>query len=137
RTVRLTVGLGPLSGTCMPPAGEVDVPYVQACKPAGGLPAYTCSVSGGAPPAGVTLGGDCTITGTPTTAGTKAFTTRIADSAGLAVTISSSVTIRPHVAVITSVLPKAPVNRFYSATLAATGGVRPFAWAVVAGSLPT
>ena len=78
-----------------------------------------------------------TITGTPTVAGSKSFTTRISDSGGLAINVAGSVAIQPHVSVSTTVLPKAWLNHSYTTTLAAAGGIKPFTWAVVGGALPT
>ena len=72
KTFDLVVNLGALSATCVPPTGEVGVAYSQAaCVPKGGLPPYACSLAGGNTSAGTTLNSDCTLSGTPTAAGTK------------------------------------------------------------------
>jgi len=50
---------------------------------------------------------------------------------------NSTVTVRAAaLAVTTTALPNAAVDVPYSATLAATGGVQPYTWSLVAGSLP-
>ncbi|MFI5107226.1 MAG: N,N-dimethylformamidase beta subunit family domain-containing protein [Terriglobales bacterium] len=50
---------------------------------------------------------------------------------------NTTVTVRAALlAVTTTTLPNAAVDVPYSATLAATGGVQPYTWSLVAGSLP-
>jgi hypothetical protein len=136
RPLQAVVNLGPLSGTCTLPSGEIDVFYSRPCRPAGGLPPYTCALASGTPPDGLTLNADCSVTGTPMAVASKSFTTRVSDSGGLTVTVGGALTIVPHVGVTTTTLPRAWVNHSYSTTLAAAGGVRPYSWAVIGGALP-
>jgi hypothetical protein len=63
------------------PGGTVAVPYSATLAATGGVPPYTWTVSSGALPAGLTLGSDGKITGTPTgPAGTTIFTIRVQDA---------------------------------------------------------
>ena len=97
------------------------------------------SVAGTFPP-GLALSASGTISGTPTTAGTYNFTVTVTDSAtptkhtataNLTITINSKLTITSAGALTTG-----EAGTSYSATLAATGGVGPFTWAVATGNLP-
>jgi hypothetical protein len=56
--------------------------YVQDLKATGGTPPYTWSVASGSLPAGLAVAGSA-ITGSPTAAGTSAFTLQISDAKGL------------------------------------------------------
>ncbi len=100
---------------------------------------YKFSLSQGKLPKGLKL--DKTtgaITGTPTGAGTTAFTLKVVDGSESA-TQAESLTVAPDVplTVKTTKLATAKLNVAYSKTLAATGGTAPYTWAVSAGSPPT
>jgi len=65
-----------------PPIGTVTCPYAGfTFMASGGSPAYTWTVTEGAVPAGLTLAPDGSLSGTPTTMGTFAFTVTATDSA--------------------------------------------------------
>ena len=74
-------------------------------------------------------------TSAPTTTVTVALT--VTDSAGnsASLTFSITLTISP-LALNTSPLPSATLGTAYTATVTASGGLQPYAWSVVAGSLP-
>ena len=111
---------------------------------AGGLAPYSWSVIGGGLPPGLSLnaatGG---ITGTPTTAGHSSFTVQVTDgqvpfdTATRALSITVLPVSYPPLAITTTSLPNTKRNKNYSRTLAATGGLAPYVWSVVSGSLPT
>ena len=114
RLIRLVTNLGPLSATCVPPIGEVGVAYNQpACVPKLGLPPYTCALLSGTPSAGTTLNGDCTLSGTPTAAGSKTFVTRVADSGGLSLNVSTTQTVQSAVQITTSSVAAATLNESF------------------------
>jgi hypothetical protein len=70
-----------LSLTCASVSGQVGQPYVSSVLAAGGTPPYTYSISSGSLPPGLTLDPSTgAITGTPTTAGSFAYTSRVVDS---------------------------------------------------------
>jgi hypothetical protein len=73
--------------------GTVGAVYSQTLAGAGGTPPYAWSVSAGALPAGLSLGSDGVLSGTPTEAGAFSFTVQIADSAALTTTKAFSLTI--------------------------------------------
>ncbi|MHC4713421.1 MAG: putative Ig domain-containing protein, partial [Planctomycetota bacterium] len=87
-------------------------------------------------PAGLSLNSTTgEISGTPTTAETANFTVEVTDSQTPTPdsdTQALSIDVAPEDLVITtSSLPDGTVAVAYSQTLAATGGVTPYSWAVV------
>ena len=79
------------------------------------------------------------LSGTPTTLGTYPFTVKVTDSASNTATGAFSITVDAALAITTTQLPVGVVGSAYPSgtTLAATGGVTPYAsWTVTSGSLP-
>jgi hypothetical protein len=76
------------------PNGDVGIPYSQNLMVSGGSPGYTLSVTGSLP-TGISLFGT-SLTGTPTSAGTFAFTIQATDSLGCTGSQAYSVTINNH-----------------------------------------
>ena len=120
------------------PNGEVGAAYSRALAAAAGTTPFTWSISGGALPAGLTLGpATGVISGTPTASGTSNFTVRVVDAFGVAATRNLSLAISSPVSVATANLPSARINRAYNRSLSASKGVAPYAWSLVGGALPT
>jgi hypothetical protein len=125
------------------PGGTVSTAYSASLAATGGAPPYAWSLVAGGLPPGLSLNGQTgAISGTPTVAGTFAFTVQVADAQSPADTASRalSIAVDPRVVdplvVTTTSLPSAKRNKNYSTTLAATGGVAPYTWSVAAGALP-
>ena len=119
-----------------PAVGEVDVPYSQQPTLSGGTSPIAWTLTAGSLPAGVTL--DATtglVSGTPTAAGTFAVTIRATDSFNATANRSVSIVIAAA-PTLSAAPPAGRQNAAYSYTFAATGGIGPFGYAVVAGSLP-
>lgn len=85
----LPITIGGCSGTltlsCPTfPAGVVNQAYpLQTCTIVGGISPYTCSISAGALPSGISIStslSSCLISGTPTAQGTYTFTVKATDS---------------------------------------------------------
>jgi mono/diheme cytochrome c family protein len=70
------------------PDGAVGAAYSQPLAATGGTAPYTWAVATGTLPAGLTLGTDGVVGGTPTAAGPSSFSVRVTDSAVPAVTAS-------------------------------------------------
>ena len=94
-------------------------------------------------PAGLSLNaGTGGIAGTPTAAGTSSFTVQVtdgqvpADTATRALQITVLDVSYDPLVITTTSLPNARRNKNYSRTLTATGGLAPYTWSVVSGSLP-
>lgn len=119
------------------PNGSVGTPYTQALAATGGTPPYTWSqASGGAMPAGVSIGNNGIFFGTPTASGTfgpYVFTVTdsnsvTANSASLSLVINSTA-----LTVTTASLPAGTIGSLYSATLTAIGGTGPYTWTQTSG----
>ncbi len=124
------------------PGGTLGTAYNQALAAAGGITPYTWSITAGALPAGLTLNpGTGVIAGTPTgtVTGQTNFTVTVTDSEIPAKTAGASLSITivaPPLTVVTSALPSGTLGTPYNQTLAATGGITPYAWSITAGALP-
>jgi large repetitive protein len=66
------------------PSATINAPFSTTVNFAGGTAPYTCSISAGALPTGITLGAatatGCPLSGTPTASGSFAFTLNVSDS---------------------------------------------------------
>jgi len=120
------------------PDGQIGVAYSQNLAASGGKTPYAWSLDAGTLPAGLSLSSGGVISGTPTTAGTSNFTVKVTDSQTPADTATKalSIAIPADLVVTTSSLPDGQIGAAYSQTLAATGGVTPYTWSLVSGSLP-
>lgn len=126
-----------ISTTSPLPGGEVGVTYSQTLAATGGTPPYTWSVTAGALPAGLTLSTSGALTGTPSTAGAFNFTAQATDSNHVTASAPFTLAIAGPLGISTApTLSSGSVNSNYSQNLAASGGVTPYAWALVGGTLP-
>jgi hypothetical protein len=139
-TKALSIAIAPAALTVMTatlPGGMVGTAYQQAVMASGGSGGNVWSVTAGALPAGLTLGADGSITGTPTAAGTASFTVQVKDSSGATATKALSIAIAPAaLTVTTETLPGGTVGAAYQQAVAASGGSGGNAWSVTAGALP-
>jgi subtilisin family serine protease len=118
-------------------AGTRNVFYSTTLTAAGGTGSHTWSLaSESSLPAGLGLAANGTISGTPTTAQTSAFTVRVTDANALSSTAQLSLTIAAPVQVTTTTLAGGTTGTAYSATLAAAGGTGSYTWSLASGSLP-
>jgi hypothetical protein len=124
-------------------AGQVGAAYSHMIQATGGTTPYHWSISSGTLPAGLTLSATTgTISGTPTTSGSFAFTAKVTDSTSpTAQTATKSLTITvasgaSPVEITTSSLPSGQVAVAYSTTLAAIDGISPYKWSITSGALP-
>src|SRR5450755_2186355 len=135
-TLTILTGLN-ITTTSPLPSGEVGILYSQTLIVTGGASPYTWSVTAGTPPPGLILSPTGTLTGTPTAAGTFNFTVQAADSNHTLATATFALTIQAALGISTPAsLNGGSVGSSYSQSLAASGGVGPFTWALTAGLLP-
>jgi hypothetical protein len=139
----ITISVNPLSVTTSGPlpTGVVNSVYAGATLQAtGGITPYTWAVTTGSLPAGLVLNpATGAISGTPTASGTVNFTVTVTDSetpTAKTATANLSITVNAQLLVTTTSLPAGVIGTAYTQTLAATGGITPYTWAITTGSLP-
>jgi large repetitive protein len=115
---------------------EVGIALSGQLAATGGNGAFTWTVAGGTPPAGVTLGADGTISGTPSAPGTYTFTAQAADVDGRTATLAVNLTVASKLSFKTLTLRSAKVGKLYAAKLSTLGGVTPVKWKILGGTLP-
>ena len=76
------------------------------------------------------------VSGTPTIAGTYPFEVQVTDVSLESDSADLSIVVGPPPSITTTSLLNTTVGAVYSQTLEATGGVMPYFWSVIAGSLP-
>jgi hypothetical protein len=120
---------------------KVSVPLQIAFKASGGVPPYSFSVPVGSLPTGMPAINTATglSNGTPTAAGTFAFTAQVVDSAGVPVTVKVTQAITVIHRLIGFAVTPTPLERgvAYSYTLRVAGALGAVTWAITSGALPT
>jgi hypothetical protein len=117
--------------------GTASTPYSQTLQAVHGQPPYSWQVIGGALPAGLSLGGSGTLSGTPSKAGTSAFTAQVTDTSGAMVASAFAVTIAPTGLNFTTgpSLPNGIVGAGYPPQImTAAGGIPPYTFTATAAS---
>ena len=117
--------------------GSIGTGYTQTLAAGGGQSPYTWVVTAGSLPPGLALSPTGAITGTPTANGSFHFTVQVTDAGGR--TATAALTLSTGVAplsITTSSLPYGQLTVPYSQTLAASGGVAPYTWTLISGTLP-
>ena len=131
----IVVSSSTLTLSCPTGTAQVGVAYSSALVASGGVAPYTFSVTIGALPPGLSLNSSTgAITGTPTTAGTYNFTAQVVDSQENTATSSCSIVVSS----LTLSCPTgtAQLGVAYSSALVVTGGVAPYTFSIISGSLP-
>lgn len=127
----------PLGITCAsPPAGDIGVPYTHTFPASGGTTPYTFSISVGSLPPGLTLNTSTgVVSGTPTGSGSS-FTIKVTDFLSATATAPCSITINPNLSITCASPPTGSVGVSYTHTFPVTGGVSPYTFVIISGSLP-
>lgn len=124
------------------PTPNYGSPYVFDIAVAGGRYPYTITQSSGSLPNGLVFSTiDSTtvrISGTATEYGTFTFTIHAIDANGYYADHTYSFSVNtPVITVLPTVLPNATAPATYNSLITATGGVAPYTFSVISGSLPT
>lgn len=134
-----TLALAPAGGTFTTPYAAA---YSQTFTASGGTGPYTIALTGGALPAGVSLSGG-TVSGSPTAPGSYAFTITATDTGstglGAPFTVAQNYTLTvtaPTIVFTPTTLPGTTAGAAYAQTIAASGAVAPYTYALTAGALP-
>jgi len=124
-------------GSCGSGKGTAGTAYSANMSATGGTAPYTYSLVSGTLPPGLTLSGTGAISGTPTTAGTYQFATKVVDAKGKTDATTCTIVV-VGAPVNLSCGPcsagKATVGAAYSASMSATGGKGPYTYSVASGS---
>ena len=118
------------------PRSEVGMPFRMTLRARGGSGIFAWTLGGGKLPAGLRIGMDGSITGTPRTPGTYRFAAKARDTEARALRWATRLTVAPRLRIRARPLPAAEVDRLYRAELAAVGGVSPTVWRLTRGRLP-
>ncbi len=113
---------------------RVGKPYSETLMASGGTPPYKFSESGALPP-GVSFAAG-TLSGTPTLAGNFPLIVTATDAKGLSCSASYIACVECPVTISPATLPDATVCQPYSATVAASGGTKPFRFSAGEGLPP-
>lgn len=136
--VSLTVSPAPLSiNPGGLPDGTVAVPYSSIIGVSGGTAPFNCTITSGTLQAGLTLGANCLVSGTPTASGTVTLGVQATDSANPALTATGTVSLTIHPATVPITFtnpPAATTGAPYTGVIPVTGGTGPYTCSVAAGS---
>lgn len=140
KLLSLTIAATPVTFTTAAqlPNARVAASYFASLEAAGGNSPYSWSVSAGQLPSGISLSAEGSLTGAPTAAVTAQFTLKVTDAGNLTAEQEFTLTVDPLPVAISTGPSLAPgvVNVAYNKALAASGGVPPYAWSLVSGTLP-
>lgn len=138
RKYALRIGQGLAVATPGLPAGVVGVPYGSVLQAAGGAPPFSWTVESGSLPPGITLASSGLLSGVPGAAGAFSFVAKVTASGGVSATLPLQLMVSAGPAILTpSALPKASVGAAVSIPLEAAGGLGPYQWSLISGSLPS
>lgn len=119
------------------PGVPVNQTYNYSLLATGGTPPYRWSYSGSLP-IGMSLSAGGTLGGAPENAGLFAVTIQVTDAAGASASRNFSLNIIDTLWIASSnSLPSGTVGVTYSQSLEARGGVPPYKWSLLSGTLPS
>ena len=129
----------PMIATSSPlPSGTTGAAYNQTLTATNGTTPYTWAITSGGLPANLGLSASGVISGTPNMATNANFTVQATGGNGAYSTKDFTLTIYALPAITTSSpLPSGATGLPYSQTLSGSGGITPYVWSVVSGSLPS
>src|SRR5262249_43042267 len=95
------------------------------------------AVTAGALPPGLALSTGGVISGAPLLPGTYNFTVTVTDHIGAQASKALSITVAAGpLVILTTALPPGRLGQPYAAQFTASGGVQPYHWTLISGSLP-
>jgi hypothetical protein len=117
------------------PVGEVSVPYSANLDISGGVLPYTIQIVRGRSPEELFFDA-AILEGTPTRSVNAKFTIMVSDQVGASVTKAFRLSILRTLVIATNGLKAGRIGRSYNAALKATGGMKPYSWSLIGGTLP-
>ncbi|PZQ18412.1 MAG: autotransporter outer membrane beta-barrel domain-containing protein [Rhodanobacter denitrificans] len=119
------------------PAPVVGAAYAQQLTASGGAAPYTYAIASGTLPTGLSMSTSGQLSGTPTASGSFTFTVIAEDDN--AQTGSQAYTLDvapPTLTLLPATLPNGLAGTAYSQQFTASGGLAPYTYAVIVGTLP-
>lgn len=133
----ITINASTLAVFCNnPPNGTTSVPYTHTFIATGGTPPYTFTITAGSLPPGLVMDPSGFVHGTPTMAGTFTFTVTVTDAALSMASVVCSITIVQMFQLNCSNAPVGTVGIPYLFAIVIVGGVPPYTFSVIIGTLP-
>lgn len=136
----IAIGSSPIIITSALPMASIHQPYLFALGASGGTTPYPLwVVTSGTLPAGLTLGINGTIVGTPTTAGIFNFAVSVKDSSGIfSPPKVFSINVHSQQLIITNppVLPETAKGAEVIYEFLSSGGTAPYTWSLTGGAVP-
>lgn len=118
--------LQPLSARISRSTAEARTPFRATLAATGGQGPYAWTATG--LPAGLSIGSDGTISGSPARAGSYSVTATVTDAGGATKDVAVRLVVNARLAVATKRLAAATAGRAYRAALTARGGVEGKRW---------
>jgi outer membrane autotransporter protein len=119
------------------PDGAVGVAYNAALTAQGGVGPYTYSLLAGALPVGMSFNSAGQFSGIPRSDGNFSLTVRATDANGqTGQTVYTFAIAAPTIVISPATLPAGTAGIAYSQSLSSSGGIAPYTYAIVSGSLP-
>jgi len=137
KTLAISIYAKPVVTVTSLPSGNINTAYSGTLAASGGQVPYTWSISAGALPSGLMINPSTgLISGIPTIAGTSYFTVQVKDANQTAATKSLAMTLYAPLVVSTASLANGFTASAYSQSLTASGGLTPYSWSIISGTLP-
>src|SRR5262249_3095230 len=134
-TLTLVTGLSVTTTTL--PGGTAGQSYNQSLAATGGTTPYTWAVTARALPPGLARSTAAVISGAPLPAGTHNSTVTVTAHLGAQANTALSITVAAGpLVILTTALPPGRLGQSYAAQFTASGGVQPYHWTLVSGTLP-
>jgi uncharacterized protein (TIGR03437 family) len=123
--------------TATVPTATINQPYNLSFAASGGASPYVYSLAQGAFPQGLSLAQNGVLSGTPVQSGAYTFTIRVTDANNIQATAPFTLNvITAGISFTTTSLPNGVISQTYNASLTATGGLTPYTFSVLTGTLP-
>lgn len=134
KALPITIYAQPAISTTTLPDGYAGGSYSAQLNTTGGKSPFTFTITGGTPPAGITLSQAGVLSGTPSATGNSTFTVTATDANGVTATASLTIVVLQPLQITTSALADGYTGTAYSKPLSATGGKTAYTWSLASGS---